>query len=136
MDNLVKCLKERNCKITPQRIAVYHAVKENTSHPNAETIYNMLSPTYPTISLATVYKSLELFTELGLIQVINIGESSFRYDYNTSSHPHVVCTSCQRVEDLSNDSFAQLSGKVEDLTNYCISNQQLCFYGICPKCLS
>lgn len=108
MDTLVKLLKSNNCKITPQRIAIYQAVRENHEHPNAETIYKMLAPTYPTISLATVYKSLELFVELGLIKVINIGENSFRYDFNTTCHPHVICTKCQKVEDLDNEFFEHL----------------------------
>ncbi|SNS76847.1 Fur family transcriptional regulator, peroxide stress response regulator [Anaerovirgula multivorans] len=136
MDTLIKLLKNHNCKITPQRIAIYHAVRENHDHPNAEAIYKMLAPTYPTISLATVYKSLELFASLGLVKVINIGENSFRYDFNTTSHPHVVCTVCQRVEDLDNEFFAHLPKRVESLTNYKISNQQLCFYGTCSKCAS
>ncbi|AOY76351.1 Fur family transcriptional regulator [Clostridium formicaceticum] len=134
MDTLVKLLKDNNCKITPQRIAIYQAVKDSDEHPNAETIYKKLAPTYPTISLATVYKSLELFSGLGLIQVINIGENSFRYDSNTASHPHVVCTNCQKVEDLDNEFFKHLSKRVESLTNYQIMNQHLCFYGICPFC--
>ncbi|SDK69992.1 transcriptional regulator PerR [Natronincola ferrireducens] len=136
MDNLVKILKDNKCKITPQRIAIYHAVRDSNDHPNAEAIYKKLAPTYPTISLATVYKSLELFAELKLIQVINIGENSFRYDSNTSCHPHVVCNQCQKVEDLDNEFFQHLSGRVESLSNYKITNQQLCFYGTCSDCPS
>ena len=136
MDILVNSLRSRNCKITPQRIAVYHAIRGNRDHPNAETIYKILSPTYPTISLATIYKSLELFVELGLVQLINIGENSFRYDCNTECHPHLICTSCQKIIDLDNEFLQHLSKKVENLTNYNISDQQICFYGTCPECLS
>lgn len=134
METLVKVLKDHNCKITPQRLAVYNILKDNYEHPNAEAIYNKLAPTYPTISLATVYKSLELFAELGLIQVINVGENSFRYDYNALSHPHVVCIHCHKVEDLENDIFNDLSTKVSTMVNYQITKQQLCFYGICSTC--
>ncbi len=134
METLVKALKEHNCKITPQRLAVFNVLKDSYDHPNAESIYNKLAPTYPTISLATVYKSLELFAQLGLIQVINIGENSFRYDYNSSSHPHVVCEKCHKVEDLDSHLFHNLSNKVEELSNYQINKQQLCFYGLCSEC--
>ncbi|SET32449.1 Fur family transcriptional regulator, peroxide stress response regulator [Natronincola peptidivorans] len=135
MDTLIKLLREKNCKITPQRIAIYHALNDSKEHPNAEAIYKKLAPAYPTISLATVYKSLELFSELGLVQVINIGENSFRYDSNTTSHPHVVCNICQRVEDLDNEFFQHLSERVESLCDYKIKNQQLCFYGTCANCI-
>ncbi len=134
METLIKVLKGGSCKITPQRIAVYNVLQDNFDHPNAEAIYNKLAPTYPTISLATVYKSLELFAELGLIQVINIGENSFRYDYNAKSHPHVVCTKCHKVEDLEDESFMELSSAVEEMKHYKITKQQLCFYGVCPEC--
>ncbi|MBM7614406.1 transcriptional regulator PerR [Alkaliphilus hydrothermalis] len=134
METLVKVLKEGSCKITPQRIAVYNALKDNLNHPNAEAIYNQLAPTYPTISLATVYKSLDLFAELGLIQIINIGENSFRYDCKPTSHPHVICTKCHKVEDLEGDFFSGLSSIVEEKKNYQIQRQQLSFFGICPEC--
>lgn len=134
MENLIKFLKESNCKITPQRIAIYNILKESKDHPNAEAIYKKLEPTYPTISLATIYKSLELFDQLGLIQVINIGENSFRYDCKAYSHPHLICSICHKVEDLNVDYFKDLTETVETATNYKISKQQLSFYGVCPQC--
>lgn len=134
MENLIKFLKESNCKITPQRIAIYNILKESNDHPNAEAIYRKLEPAYPTISLATIYKSLELFDQLGLIQVINIGENSFRYDCKAFSHPHLICSICHKVEDLNVDYFKDLTEKVESTTQYKISKQQLSFYGVCPEC--
>lgn len=136
VNTLVEILKSNNCKITPQRIAVYQALQDSTDHPNAEMIYKKLAPNYPMISLATIYKSLELFAHLNLIQVINVGENSFRYDFNTKSHPHVVCTHCQKVEDLDENFLVDLSSKVENTTNYKINKQQLCFYGVCPDCIA
>ena len=136
MENLIKFLKENNCKITPQRLAIYNILKESKDHPNADSIYRKLEPAYPTISLATIYKSLELFDHLGLIQVINIGENSFRYDCKAFSHPHLICSICHKVEDLNVDYFKDLTYKVESSTNYKISKQQLSFYGVCPECAS
>lgn len=134
MELLIKELKSNSCKITPQRIAVYQAIKESTDHPNAETVFKKLYPTYPTMSLATVYKSLELFCNLRLIQVINIGENSFRYDGRTDGHQHIICTQCQKIEDLNNNIFEDLKYKVAEVSNYKINKQQLCFYGICSDC--
>lgn len=136
MSCVVTTLKSKKCKITPQRLAIYNILKNSCDHLNAETIYRLLNKEYPSISLATVYKSLELFSELGLIQVINIGENSFRYDFNPSSHPHLVCTICSAVVDLDEDLFPKLDKLIENTTNYTITKQQLCFYGICPNCKS
>lgn len=136
MDVLIKELKANSCKITPQRIAVYQVIKEANDHPNAETVFKKLEPMYPTMSLATVYKSLELFSKLGLIQVINIGENSFRYDGKIEDHQHIICSKCSKIEDLSNTLFEDLILKVQDSSKYKVEKQQLCFYGICSDCLS
>ncbi|QUH25982.1 Fur family transcriptional regulator [Serpentinicella alkaliphila] len=136
MSCVVTTLKSKKCKITPQRLAIYNIIKKSQDHLNAESIYRMLIEDYPSISLATVYKSLELFSEIGLIQVINIGENSFRYDSNPVSHPHLVCTSCLTVVDLNEDLFPKLTSLIEQSTHYIITKQQLCFYGICPECIS
>ncbi|KAB3532902.1 transcriptional repressor [Alkaliphilus pronyensis] len=134
MEALVKVLKNHKCKITPQRLAVYHVLRNNKDHPNAEAIFKMLEPNYPTISLATVYKSLELFAELGLIQAINLGENSFRYDPNPKVHPHVICSKCNKVEDLPEEYFDDLKAVVAKLVNYKVTKQHLTFYGICSDC--
>lgn len=135
MNALIKKLKSNNCKITPQRMAVYQAIKESTDHPNAESVFKKLYLTYPTMSLATVYKSLELFSKLELIQVINIGENSFRYDGKTEEHQHIVCTKCSKIEDLNSSIFKDLTVKVQGISNYEIQKQQLCFYGTCSDCI-
>lgn len=134
MNVLIKKLKSNNCKTTPQRIAVYKAVTESTDHPNAETIFKQLSPLYPTMSLATVYKSLELFVQLGLIQIINVGENSFRYDGRTEEHSHIICTQCWKIEDLDNNIFEDLTSKVQQVSSYNVERKQLCFYGTCSDC--
>lgn len=135
MNKLIEKLKDNDCKVTLQRIAIYETLKDSNSHPNAETIHKELSPKYPTISLATVYKSLELFVSLGLIQAINVEENSFRYDWKYKSHPHLICSTCKKVEDLEIHPFSNLSHEAEILTGYSIEKQQLNFYGSCPDCI-
>ncbi|ABR49735.1 ferric uptake regulator, Fur family [Alkaliphilus metalliredigens QYMF] len=134
MEVLVKTLKSKGCKITPQRLAVFQALKKRKDHPNAESIYKDLEAAYPTMSLATIYKSLELFIDLGLIQVINVGENSFRYDGNNEVHSHLICSQCARVEDLDNSIFQNSIPSVQEISNYKVEKQQFCFYGHCPTC--
>jgi len=66
MIDLIKFLKEKGYKVTPQRIAVYDILKNTKEHPSVDMLYSKLQPVYPTMSLATVYKSLEVFKDLGL----------------------------------------------------------------------
>jgi Fur family peroxide stress response transcriptional regulator len=134
MIDVVKALKEKGYKVTPQRIAVYDILKNTKEHPTVETIYNRLQPMYPTMSLATVYKSLEMFKDINLVQELNVGEDKFRYDANVKHHPHITCTSCGKVDDVDDEMFFNLSEQVAIKTGYHITGQKLYFYGQCPSC--
>ncbi len=90
MKETTQILREKGLKVTPQRIAVYNMLRSTTQHPNAETIYKTLEPANPTMSLATVYKTLDYFKQLGLVQELNVGEPSSRYDAVMKCHPHTV----------------------------------------------
>ena len=134
MNELTKILKQNNFKVTPQRLAIYNILKGSKKHPCADSIYNKLLPMYPTMSLATVYKSIEVFKDLGVVQELNVGEGSFRYDANTNQHPHIICLKCCRVDDISDGVGFDLKDIVESKTNYKMVKQQLYFYGYCPDC--
>ena len=82
MEDIILTFKEKKLKLTPQRLAVYQYLKSTSEHPSAETIYKSLQPNYPTMSLATVYKTLKTLVEIGLVQELNVGEGNFRYDGN------------------------------------------------------
>ena len=60
-------------------MAIYNALCNTKAHPNAEMIFNKLQPYYPTMSLATIYKTVDILHEIGLINILNVGEDSFRY---------------------------------------------------------
>ena len=78
MKEIAQILREKGLKVTPQRIAVYNMLCNTKEHPDAETIYKTLEPTNPTMSLATVYKTLDFFKQLGLVQELNVGEGRSR----------------------------------------------------------
>lgn len=127
-------LRERGFKVTPQRLAIYNTLVATKSHPSAEMIYNELQPLYPTMSLATVYKTIEILKELNMVQVLNVGEDSFRYDAVTTNHPHIRCMVCNRVDDLEGVDSSDFIEKAASKTPYTIQGQQFYFYGTCPAC--
>jgi Fur family transcriptional regulator, peroxide stress response regulator len=127
-------LREKGFKVTPQRLAIYDVLYNTTEHPSAEVIFNQLQPHYPTMSLATVYKTIEILREIGLVQVLNVGEDSFRYDANTENHPHVRCMVCKRVDDIFDVDSSDFMAKVAEKTAYELTGQQFYFYGVCPDC--
>ncbi len=136
MHEVTKMLKKNGYKVTPQRLAVYNVLKNTKEHPCVDSIYTELQPMFPTMSLATVYKALEVFKVLGLVQELNVGEGSFRYDANSRQHPHVICINCGKVDDVEDKEFFNLIKPVELKTGYKLIGQQLYFYGYCPDCIN
>lgn len=136
MQILINNLKNNNLKVTPQRLTIYSYLCNNHIHPSAETIYNNVKEQNPTISLATVYKTLKSLKDSGLIQEINVGEDSFRYDAQVTSHIHVICKNCGKIVDyFPTDSFiSSVQDKIANNTDFNIDTNQMYFYGTCKDC--
>ncbi len=134
MQKLTALLKTKGLKVTPQRLAIFNVLCNTSCHPSAETIYNALQETHPTMSLATVYKTLDSFKKNGLVQELNVGEDSFRYDVTINSHPHLICVDCHEVSDMESKTLQNIREKVSAETKFKLLTEQLYFYGICPAC--
>jgi Fur family peroxide stress response transcriptional regulator len=134
IDTLSAAFRDNNMKLTPQRIAIYEMLMSTKSHPSAETIYDSIKDRYPTMSLATVYKTLKALVQLNLAQEINVGEGNFRYDANAEPHPHIVCINCGRVDDIDNLDLSFINESAENFTDYDILKSKVYFYGICSDC--
>lgn len=131
---LTAILRENGYKVTPQRLAVYETLAATHEHPSAEMLYKTLRPKYPSMSFATVYKTVEILNRLHVIQIINTGEDSFRYDADISDHHHVQCTCCGKVEDLFNVDYSGIMAQAEKKSGYKLSGHQFYFYGVCENC--
>jgi len=130
-------LRSKGLKVTPQRISILNMLMNTKAHPTAEVIFKALEPTNPTMSLATVYKTLDSFNEAKLIQVLSIDGESLHYDFNTDFHPHIICKECHSVKDVDvdiTDEMNAIVSKINENTNYNINREQLFFYGTCDEC--
>ena len=134
MEYITTLLRDKGYKVTPQRLAIYNVLSHTKAHPSAEMIFNQLQPVYPTMSLATVYKTIEILKEIGMVQVLNVGEDSFRYDATTQNHPHIRCMSCGRVDDVEGIDATDFIETVVGATSYKVTGQQFYFYGVCQDC--
>lgn len=134
MKKLAEKLKYHNLKATPQRIAIFNMLCSTNEHPNADTIYKTLSPIHTSMSLATVYKTLDALKNANLIQILNVGEDSFRYDANTNIHPHAICVECHRVCDINIDLNTDIENKINSQTKFKFIQQQTYCYVKCDKC--
>lgn len=135
MLELTAILKEHGLKVTPQRLSIFKMLRSTKAHPSAEVIYKALQEEHPTMSLATVYKTLDTFVQHGLVQQLNVGEDSYRYDADISAHSHIQCTKCKCVMDLPPlQHVSALREEVHQSTGFALSHEQIYFYGLCPTC--
>jgi len=131
---LSQLLRKRGYKVTPQRLAVYTALAEEYWHPSAEDLYERLLPLYPNMSLATVYKTMEIFQRIDVVTVLSTGEDSFRYDANMKEHQHLQCTCCGLVQDIVIPNVDKVTAEIEASSGYAIHKRQFYFFGLCPNC--
>ncbi len=124
--------KDIGFKLTPQRMAIMDILEDNTSHPSADEIFARVRETYPTMSFATVYNTLEALTERGRVVELSIDPRKRRYDPNTAPHHHLMCVVCGAISDIYED-FNLVLPEAEQ-GRFRIIESHVEFYGVCPKC--
>jgi Fur family peroxide stress response transcriptional regulator len=103
LDIVTKSIAEKGLKITHQRIVVYQAIRCTDKHPTAEQIYDMIKEQNPSISLATVYKTLETFVENKLINKVSTPQGTMRYDARTENHNHIYVSNTNEIMDYDDE---------------------------------
>ena len=133
-DELISILRQRNFRLTPQRVELVRLIAASEGHPSAAQLYAQIRTQFPTMSPATVYKTLTLLK--GMNQVLEIDLRDDRhYDGNRPlPHPHLICLQCNQIVDggidIDPSSFTQIQGA----SGYQIIRSQITFYGLCPDC--
>jgi Fe2+ or Zn2+ uptake regulation protein len=97
--DLTTALRERGMRVTPQRVVVHRALLELDRHVTADELLDAVTDRLPSVSLPTIYATLELLEELGMVRRVQRSGTTL-FDPRTESHHHLVCTSCGSVEDL------------------------------------
>lgn len=132
MSNIAEELIKNNIKPSVHRMRVLEYLVDKKNHPTVDEIYTSLKHDCPTLSKATVYNTLNLLVEVGLVKALTIEDKEVRYDYTKENHGHFKCQSCGTVCDFEAN-IDQLCFK--GLENCIISNKDVYFKGICSKCL-
>jgi len=134
---LENTLRDKDLRVTPQRLAILEYLDDNTDHPTAEDVYNAVRTYHPSMSLNTVYKTLEVFEDADLVWKFSVGQKQkFHYDSNTQIHPHIVCAKCGRVDDLSDEAEELRRGTEDTLTSegYEVWRVEVNVIGLCEDC--
>ena len=135
VEQMVSRLKDGDHRITPQRLAIFKILANSVGHPSAEHIHGDLLEHYPTMSLATVYKTLALLKMEGEVLELQFSDLGNRYDGNKPyPHPHVICTGCGEIVDPTFLDLDEITKKMTADTGFQIVAHRLDFFGICPTC--
>ena len=128
----VKLLEENSIKTTLQRLEILRYLDDHRTHPTADQIYSDLKIKNPSLSKTTVYNSLKIFKENGIIQTLTISSSEIRYNLNCNIHHHFLCKKCGKIIDIDRS-----CPHIEKIRNegYQIDEAHGYFKGICKECL-
>ena len=134
-EELVTKLREREYRLTPQRIALLRLLAASDGHPSASQLYEQMKDQFPTTSLATVYKTLNVLKEIDEVLELGFSGDDNRYDgKNPYPHPHLICIRCQKILDPEVILPQNLVQEVAQSSGYQIVGHRLDFYGLCPDC--
>ena len=124
-------LREKSFRVTPQRYAVVRVLSESKNHPSVERIYEEVKADFPTTSLATIYKTINLLKDVGEVTELEFSHGSSR---NPHPHPHLICLQCNDIVDPDVDTLHDLPKDLAKKTGFKILYQRMDFFGICPIC--
>lgn len=134
-ERLIERLRAAGLRLTPQRLAIYGALVDSKRHPSAQDLYEALEVELPSLSPATVYNTLEVLVEHGLVHEIgDAGDGMIHYDADLEPHVNLICTNCHRIDDFELEAIASVDQVVAAQSGYRVKGARIVYYGLCPEC--
>lgn len=138
-DNIIKSLQASSYKLTSQREKILKMLVENKEeHLSAEELYFMLKENNPEIGLATVYRTLDMFYELKILEKITFGNGISKYHIRQKVEPgmhhHLICTACHSIKTVKNPIFNDLIKYVSKAYSFKTQDDTIALYGYCQNC--
>ncbi|ALX48947.1 peroxide-responsive transcriptional repressor PerR [Lentibacillus amyloliquefaciens] len=134
LQEAIDTLRGSGVRITPQRHAVLEYLLNSMIHPTADDIYKALESKFPNMSVATVYNNLRVLRQIGLVRELTYGDSSSRFDYNSSEHYHIICEECGKIEDFHYPVLDEVESLAEQVTGFDVTHHRMEIYGTCEDC--
>jgi Fur family ferric uptake transcriptional regulator len=130
----IERLRGAGYKITPSRLAVLQVIEQDGNHLNPAEILKRAQSICPSVGRATVYRTLELLTELQIVRPIYLGDASQTYIRAEGGHHHLVCSGCGKVFDFDQCMADQMVQELAARFDFAIHSHLLEFYGTCHDC--
>lgn len=137
--DIKKQLVDKGYKLTQQReVTVRVLLEHEKDHFSAEDVFLLVKEQFPEIGLATVYRTLELLSDLQVVEKINFGDGAARFDLRSTDgshhHHHLICTECGKVEEIMEDGLLRLEQQIERQYGFAVTDHRLDFQGVCREC--
>ena len=136
-DAMIAILRQQGLRITPQRVALVREFATDTTHPTAQELFERLRPSFPSMSFATVYNTLDALAQSGLSTTLRLGGAA-RFDPNIAPHHHAVCDTCGATFDVPTKTLAPQQGhheRVEDVApGFVVRRVDRTYRGLCAAC--
>ena len=133
MAEFEQACREQGLKVTHQRVEVYKAIHKASDHPSVEDIYAIVKKRIPSISLDTVYRTVDTFEKLGLVSRFQAPDGRYRFDTNVEAHQHLVCAKCGKIEDIHWSGLEELAvPRVTGWSDLALASVEI--RGLCEAC--
>jgi Fur family peroxide stress response transcriptional regulator len=132
--SIIEALRKKGYKATSQRIAICRFALRSRDHPTAQSVYREVKTVHPTVSLATVYKTLHVLKQMRLVQELDFSEGATRFDSYMEPHANLVCRGCGNISDVDDPATREMVTRVAARAKFTLMGQRLDIYGICQKC--
>src|SRR3954468_4355682 len=132
-DDLSTALRERGMRVTPQRVVLHRALRELDRHVTADELLEAVGDRLPNVSLPTIYATLELLEELGMVRRVQRSGTTL-FDPRTDAHHHLVCTVCGSIEDLDSDLDTAAIERAADSRGFARERIEAVVHGRCAAC--
>lgn len=134
LDHLLKVVREAGVKVTHQRLEIFQALAATEEHPDAEALFRAVQERVPTVSLDTVYRTLWMLHELGLVVTLGPRRDAVRFDANLDPHHHFVCVRCGLVRDFESEELDRLPTPAAAKRFGSVLGAQVEMRGLCREC--
>lgn len=126
--------QQHGLAVTHQRQVIFDALAKMPDHPSPEDVYARVKKAVPSMSLATVYKTLHTFVEHGMLRELSPHHGSMRVDWNTASHHHLICTRCKKVVDIEDEALDEIQVRRKLPKGFRVERVAVEIQGLCEKC--
>lgn len=127
-------LHARDQRLTGQRKLILDVFLHADSHQTIEELHKRTKEINPNIGMATVYRTIKILCECGLVSGFKHTDGAFRYEFGHEYHEHLICIKCGRLVEVMNPEIKELQNKVAQKNSFKIMHSRLELYGICREC--